>query len=248
MELTPLARRLSVDDAVELACKAHLGVWSERKRGLLNGAHHWEWCELEMRIPRLAVIAPREHAKSEVFAVNATCWRARYLAGMWTYVFSSTSWLAQQLLTRIVATLEETDPWMVSGASQRNMSEITFANGSRVTVAGAGTNVRGAHPDRIVGDDVLEEGNTLTHLQRKRVERWWFGTVGGMSHPGTWRTLPGGRKVWMAPTIARLVGTPFHQQDLLMSMRDNPVWKFYRYSAEYDASDLVEGMMAVEVA
>ena len=38
----------------------------------------------------------------------------------------------------------------------------------------------------------------------------------------------------MPATRIRLVGTPFHTDDLLMSMRRNPVWAFYRYAAEFD--------------
>lgn len=99
-------------------------------------------------------------------------------------------------------------------------------------MAGAGKAVRGAHPDVIVGDDVLEEGNCMTALQRKRMERWWFGTIGGMTHPGTWRTLGQG-KACMPPSKVFLVGTPFHRQDLLMNMRTNPMYEFRRHAAEF---------------
>jgi hypothetical protein len=54
--------------------------------------------------------------------------------------------------------------------------------------------------------------------------------------------------VVMPATKVHLVGTPFHQQDLLMSMRSNPVYEFRRYAAEFDPADLVPGTTAVEVA
>lgn len=234
----------------ELACKAHLGVWAETKRGLENAAHHWEWSELAMTRNRLCVVAPREHAKSEVFTVNQVCWRCRYTPGLWAYVFTQTSDQASKIKERIDAAMWETEPWMIEGQHAQNSSETVFANWSRVSVAGAGRSVRGVHPDLIIGDDVLEEGNCLTHLQRKRMESWWFGTVGGMAHPGTVRTLgrsTEARKVAIPPTKVHLVGTPFHQQDLLMSMRDNPLYEFRRYAAEFEPEDLVDGL-AVEVA
>ena len=91
----------------------------------------------------------------------------------------------------------------------------------------------------------------MTHFQRERMSRWWFGTVGGMSHPGTWRSLgrsDAAQKVWMQPTVVHLVGTPFHQADLLMSMATNPLYHFRRYAAEYEEHDLVPGTLAVEVS
>lgn len=239
-----------VTDAVELACKAHLGVWAERKRGLVNAELHWEWSEIAMNLMRGCIVAPREHAKSEVFTVNRTVWRSIYWPGYWTYVFAQTGGQATELLSRIKMAMWEVEPWMMEGNHGENSSDVTFANWSRITVAGAGKAVRGAHPDSVIGDDVLEEGNCLTSHQRNRMERWWFGTVGGMSHPGTYRVL--GRKadapkVWLPPTQVLLVGTPFHKQDLLMGMRENPVYEFRRYAAEFDERDLVEGSLAVEV-
>jgi hypothetical protein len=241
---------MPVDEVEELICQAHLGVWAERKRGFENAPHHWEWCEKAMTSDRLCVVAPREHAKSEVFTVNHVAWRCRYVPGTWAYVFAQTGDQAQALKGRIDQAMWETHPWMMQGQHGQNTTHTVFANWSRVDVAGAGKSVRGKHPDLIVGDDVLEEGNCLTSHQRRRITRWWFGTVGGMAHPGTFRTLGPGEnapRVWLPPTKVILVGTPFHQQDLLMSMRDNPLYEFRRYAAEYGADDLKDGL-AVEVA
>jgi hypothetical protein len=80
-----------------------------------------------------------------------------------------------------------------------------------------------------------QRGDSLTTVQRRRVERRWLGTVGGMAHPGTWRAIGSAstlRRAWFSPTRIYLVGTPFHAQDLLMSMRANPLYWFRRYSAD----------------
>lgn len=242
---------LSIADAEELACRAHLGVWTARRRGLEMSALHWEWCELRMAARRLAVVAPREHSKSETFTVNGTAWESIYRPGTWTYVFCQIGDQSKEMLRRVKVAVGEAASWMVEPAIAENTGEITFANGSRVTVAGAGKAVRGAHPDVVIGDDVLDEGNSMTAFRRKQTERWWLGTVGGMSHPGTWRTIGRGsgvHSVWMPPTRVYLVGTPFHQQDLLMGMRENPMYQFRRYAAEFEPEDLVAGTVAVEVA
>lgn len=90
----------------------------------------------------------------------------------------------------------------------------------------------------------------MTDHQRKATARWWFGTVGGMSHPGTVRAIGRGQQVQrvrMPPTRVHLVGTPFHRQDLLMGMRENPLYEFRRYAAESDPGDAVPGSLAVEI-
>jgi hypothetical protein len=221
------------------------------KRGLVMPEFLFEWCELRQTAHRLCVVAPREHAKSETFTVNGTAWESIYTPGLWTHVFSDTADQASEILDRICSVLEDVAPWMVDGLHTRNQTEAVFANWSRVTVAGARKRVRGKHPDRIVGDDVLDEEGTATALQRRKTERWWLGTVAGMAHPGTWRIVGRGtnrRRAWFEPTRIFLVGTPFHGGDLLMSMRGNPLYQFRRYSGEYDDANLPElGSLAVEV-
>lgn len=242
---------LPADQALEAACRAHLGVWQERKLGLRLAPYHWEWADLAMEWSRGCIVAPREHGKSVVFAINATVWESLNNPGLWTYIFSATSDQAKALLGQIKATMELVAPLMVAGAFVDNFTEVEFANGSRVTVAGAGKSVRGAHPDRIVGDDVLEEDGALSELGRKRTQRWWLGAISGMAHPGTTRKV---RTRWwedrrllkMPPTRIHLVGTPYHERDLLMGMRNNSIYRFRRYSAEFDPAELVPGTFAVE--
>ena len=237
--------------AFELACKAHLGVWVEQKRGYENAPLHWEWAEQAMSQRRLALVAPRDHAKTETFTVSQVAWRCTYNPGFQCYVFAQTGDQATALKARIDAALEAAEPWMVEKMHSRSKSQSVYANWSSVTVAGAGKGVRGAHPDLIVGDDVLSEGTCATAYQRKKVEEWWFGTVGNMAHPGTTRKFgPPGRtvEVRMPPTRVHLVGTPFHADDLLMGMKANPLYRFRRYAAEFAPGDLVPGTLAVDVS
>jgi hypothetical protein len=252
-------RSLPRDVAEDLMCRADAGIWAERRRGMTNAPLHWEWYDLLLRETRCAVCAPREHAKTEVFTVNGTAHRSIYAPGTWTYVFANTADQAEKIKDRIDSAIEESHPHLVEYAKVMSMKTSVYANGSMVTVAGAGKAVRGAHPDWIVGDDVMEESSALTALQRRKLERWWLGTVGGMAHPGTTRVLPkwnkrdkrsrDDRAVRMPPTRVFLVGTPFHSQDLLLNMRLNPLYRYYRYAAEYGPGDLVvPGSLAVEVA
>lgn len=247
LALPPELAALSLDDAIELAKREHLGVWTERTRGFENAEFQWEWSDLAMSERRLCVVAPRDHSKSETFSVDSCTWRIVYRPGCQCVVFTSDVEVAKELKERVDTAVRQHDESLLDGATVKNVKRTEYANGASIRVRTTGQKVRGLHPDHIVGDDVLDEANTLTHYQRKKVERWWFGTVEGMAHPGTWRIV-GRHKVWMPPTTIHLVGTPFHASDLLMSMRVNPVYRFRRYAAEFAPSDLVPGTWAVEAA
>lgn len=206
---------------------------------------HWEWCKLAMTETRLCVVAPRDHSKTETFTVNQLAWRIEHTPGIQCVAFTSEGELAKDLKSRVDEAVYQSKPVLVEEAREQNARRTEYANGAQIMVRTTGQKVRGLHPDIIVGDDVLEETNTLTHYQRKKVERWWFGTVEGMAHPGTWRVV-GRHRIWMPPTRIHLVGTPFHSADLLMNMRTNPVYRFRRYAAEFHPGDLVPGTLAVE--
>lgn len=184
---------------------------------------------------------------SETFSVDSCAWRICYRPGIQCVIFTSDVEVAKELKERVDTAVRQHDEALIDGATVKNVKRTDYANGASIRVRTTGQKVRGLHPDHIVGDDVLSDENTITHYQRKKVERWWFATVEGMAHPGTWRVV-GRHKVWMPPTTIHLVGTPFHQSDLLMSMRSNPVYRYRRYAAEYAPSDLVPGTCAVEAA
>lgn len=240
------------DELEDAACAAHLGVWTARRLGLAMAPVHWEWSELAMRHHRLALVAPREHGKTEALSVNATVWRSIYEPGCWSYLFAQTLDQAKALLGRVVACMETVRPDLVDAATENSAVSVVFGNGSKVSTAGAGKRVRGAHPDVIVGDDILDEDNTGSGHQRRKVARWWFGSVVNMAHPGVTRRVrdSAGRVTLrpMSPTRIHLVGTPFHQSDLLLGMRGNALWRFYRYAAEAFPEQLVDGTLAVEAS
>jgi hypothetical protein len=243
------AARCPVDNDA-LWCAASPALWAERRLGYLNALFHMEWYKLARSQQRLCVVAPREHAKSQVFTVNLTAWTSIYCPGFWTYIFGATDDLAAGLKARIDAAVEESDPELILKPISKSVHESVYANGSRVAVAGAGKAVRGAHPDRVIGDDVLTETGCLTEHQRRKTSSWWLGTVAGMAHPGTVRVVRGFGRRHFPSTQIILVGTPFHRQDLLMGMRTNPLYAFYRYAAEFDPAALPKPgeSLAVEIA
>ncbi len=244
---------LTVAEGVEWACSKHPGIFAERKLGFDNQLFHWEWYELT-HLPRTAVSAPREHAKSEVWSVNTTAQHAIYRPGSWQYLFSATLDQSKLLLERTLSAIAQVEPWLLDSPPRLQTTDVILANWSRITVASVGKAIRGIHPDRIVGDDVLKEENTGSNLARQRLNAWWFGTVGPMAHPGARRPMRWGRLapkghvpvIEHPPTKIALVGTPFHMLDLLVQMRENPIYSYRRYVAQFKPEDLVAGTLAVE--
>jgi hypothetical protein len=110
------------------------------------------------------------------------------------------------------------DPNFSQNPRKWNQKDKQWRNGGRVSGAGVGGAVRGGHPDLIVLDDILDDKNSQTDYQRKKLQKWFSETVTPMATPST-RIL--------------VVGTPQHMLDLLMGfLRNNPQYLWVRYPAE----------------
>ncbi len=242
-----------LDDAHQHLLKHHAGYWAEQILGFRNQPHHWEWYDAEVAHSRLAVVAPREFAKSEVFSVITTTHRIQW-PGYWQYIFSDTADQAKEIAKRVVSMVTDSRPDLVEVMHKDEETDKIFANFARLTTAGSGKKVRGAHPDRIVGDDILSDDATNTHYQRQKTKRWWFGTVANMAHPPLARRIGWGkirpesiREITVPSTNIVLAGTPFHKEDLLMGMADNAIYHYRRYEAIGPAGSQLGDVVAVEV-
>ena len=235
-----LAKRLSgipPEELKEMASRTSLAAWQTHKRNLKNSWHHVQWCEMAVdeTIRRLCVVAPRDHCKSEIFAVNLTAWKTLYSVGHWTYLFSRTGSLADELLERVVMAMEDAEPRELLNPRRWNQKDKMLRSGSRVSTAGVGGAVRGGHPHLIVLDDILDDKNSQTDYQRKKLQRWFTETITPMATPDT-RII--------------VVGTPQHQLDLLMSfLKHNPEYVWIEYPAligDEDYEDYESGRKMME--
>ena len=211
----------------EWMLKYNLDYWSEHMRGFENPPHIQEWCGLIDRVlhrglRRLCVIAPRDHAKSEVFAVNTITYLARYgveIGWQWIYIFSDTQLQANEMIDRCATAINQCYPELTNRMIKNDVMEKKLRNGFRFMGRGAGASVRGAHPDLIIGDDVLNDANSETNQSREKIKKWWRGTVTNMCKP---------------TSAMILEGTVQHELDLLMGMKDNPSYMMKIYSAEVE--------------
>jgi ABC-type uncharacterized transport system substrate-binding protein len=107
-------RSLSSIAIHEAGLKYNLDYWSENVRGFENPPHIQEWYGLIGEVlfeglRRLCVIAPRDHAKSEVFVVSVVTYLSKHgmdLGWQWVYIFSDTQPQANEMIDRCTAAIE----------------------------------------------------------------------------------------------------------------------------------------------
>jgi len=223
-------KRLKINKAqIEFMCRHDINIWSEVYRGFSNPPHIRVWHDLINQIifgglKRLCVLAPRDHAKSEVFAVNTTAYLAKYGKDRWkwVYIFCNTQGQANDIIMRVHEAILSCYPFFAKGMKRDEIREKIYFNNFRVTGKGTGAAVRGAHPDLIIADDILDDENSATNTSRDKVKSWWFGTVTNMCKP---------------TSSIIIEGTPQHELDLIMSLKKNPAYRWKRYPVEVEVPD-----------
>jgi hypothetical protein len=229
----PAWKALTPEERRSERARLDLAFLTEEILGYRNSRHHREWYDLMQRHRRLAVAAPRDHAKSTCFSENYPLWRVfRYdprrepFKRVYGYLFSDTVGQAQDLLEEVERRLRETPALHFLIPADRKLlveGELRFANGANLVAAGMHTAVRGGHAQFVICDDVLNDESCATHLQREKAKKYFRKTI--------------------SPMVARggslfLVGTVQHHQDLLMDLIGNPEFTGRRYQALQDDSVL----------
>lgn len=193
-------------------------------RPLEVARHHREWSQLIAEHDRLVLLAPRDHSKSTT-ALASVLWRffrhgfdsatGRFrTAPNGTYqvlLMSATREQARALVARL-RDLIDANSWLfpavavASGRPPRRLAasstRIQLASGAELLSKAYGTAVRGFHPDLLLLDDVLSDRNSGSDVQREATHHYFASTL-----------LP------MHPARILIVGTAFHQDDLLHSLR-----------------------------
>lgn len=181
--------------------------------------HHQEWDKLVYEHQRLCVLAPRDHGKTYFFDFAYPIWQILRQPWGCGFIFSATQPQAERILGDIKYEIE-TNPklqWLMPSRKDRwSSTSIRMSNGHRIFARGFGTKVRGAHPDWIVCDDVLNDESMYSDLVRQKQIDYFYTAITNM-------IVPKGQIV--------VVGTPFHKEDLYASLRENPEYHFQKYQA-----------------
>ena len=178
---------------------------------------------------RVAVAAPRGHAKSTVTSFAYVLHQALYKKKKSIVIISSSEDMAIRFLRRIRDELEfnpmlrwlfgdqKTDKW--------SETELRLSNRTVIHAKGRGAQLRGlidgaARPDLILLDDIEDEELVRSEMRRNDLEQWFNGTV-----------LP-----TLEPKIGQciIVGTILHESSLLNRVLDPalyPDFSTHRFAA-----------------
>ena len=190
------------------------------------------------RKARLAIAAPRGHAKSTIVSLVYMLWCALYLKERLILIASNTQEQAVTLLKDIKHQLKN-NPFIVSDFPEVCSAKkpkpwrdnrIQLPNGAMIRVYGAGQNPRGIKNDKdrpglIIADDLENEEQAQSEEQRDKLQSWFNKTLLNTGHPHT---------------NVVVVGTILHQDSLLANLVDpnrNSGWMGKKYKAVEKFSD-----------
>lgn len=168
---------------------------------------------------RLAVAAPRGHAKSTVMSLQNVLHAALYGYKQYILLISDTEAQAASFLDAIKAELEENEAILRDFGDVRGKvwksTVILLKNGARIDAVGSGQKLRGRRhgarrPDLIVLDDIENDLEVLSPEGRSRTERWFFGAVS---------------KAGDRYTDIVCIGTVLHHDSLLVQLLRNPAYQ-----------------------
>ena len=180
---------------------------------------------------RLAVAAPRGHAKSTVMSLQNVLHAALYGYKRYILLISDTAEQAAAFLEAVKAELEDNEALLAAFGPQRGAvwkkNVILLQNGARIDALGSGQKVRGRRhrarrPDLILLDDVENDVQVRSRQGREKLERWFWGAVS---------------KAGDRYTDLVCVGTVLHHDSLLLRLLENPAYRAARFRAVEQFSD-----------
>lgn len=197
-------------------CKASLKFFTTKALGLTWTNHYNEWEEMIETNPRGLFEAPRGSWKTYFFSLAYPLWQILRKKTE-VLLVSDSEGQAIKNLRLIRQTIENRDtlaPMRPTTKELWGTDQISFPNGSMVTIMGFGTSKRGTHPDLIINDDIEGENNRMS---REDKDRMYFGVIAGMALPHTKMVT---------------VGTPMEFGDILEQLSKNEVYKHWRRPSE----------------
>jgi predicted phage terminase large subunit-like protein len=175
---------------------------------------------------RVAIAAPRGHAKSTIISLAYTLWNALNLKKKFIIICSDTFPQAKMFLETLKTELE-TNEFLISLYGQQKTdkwteSDIELKSGVRIMAKGAEMKFRGLkygrfRPDLIIIDDLENDEMVESRERRQKLERWFNGTL-----------LP---SLDLAGQVV-YIGTILHDDALLMKvLHKYPGWETKLYQA-----------------
>ncbi len=187
----------------------------------------WQYCLSDAE--RVAIAAPRGHAKSTSITHAYTLACVLFRTASFVMIVSDTEGQAVQFLGDIKAELIDNDELREMFGVQKILkdteTEIIVRTADRhqfkIIAKGSGQKIRGTkwlgkRPDLIVMDDMENEELTANPERREKFRHWFYGAL-----------LPCGSDTCKF----RLVGTVLHNDSLLERLLHDDTWVSKRYAA-----------------
>jgi len=213
-------------------CLRSTALMSEKVLGFKNAPHHKEWYDIldNNDYKKIVIAAPRSHAKSTCLSVNYPLQEIARNRNIRILIVSNALDQAQMFLREIKARITQDDNYKVYAGElmarypeKWTDREIIVARDDltlkdpTVSVVGMGGTILARRADIIICDDVLNQENTRTPEQRKKVKQWFYEVLLPVLEPG-------GRLIY--------IGTVWHPEDLLNELLKDPSFDFRkRYKA-----------------
>ncbi len=216
---------------IYLSSICHLG-FSRMHRELFEALSQ----TIHKRGARLAVAAPRGHAKSTIVSLAFVLWCLLYEKEKLVLIVSATKEQAALFLSHVKEQLQKNERLLADfpevcrpeGARHQQKpwrdNRIRLANGAMVCSYGEGQSLRGARngkhrPGLIIADDLEVYDHVIVEEQRHKLRAWFDGTLLHAGHP---------------ETNVVVVGTILHHDSLLANLV-HPLpgrgWKGMKYQA-----------------
>ncbi len=183
---------------------------------------HMEWWELcTSKHPKVAIAAPRRHAKSTAVTLAYVLASVLFRNRQYVLVLSDTITQAGQFLGDIKKELMDNEKIVslfgITGFEKDTEDDVivTCNDGHqfRITAKGSEQKMRGLkwnnkRPDLIVGDDLENDEIVLNKERREKFKRWFYGAV-----------VP----CLSSHGVIRIVGTILHEDSLLSNLMPS-IW------------------------
>jgi len=190
-------------------------------------AFHWELADMVAGdAPRVALAAPRGHAKSTLASLCCLLHGAAHKKFKFALLVSDTASQAEMFLEDFRREVEQNDALRVAYPDVRpgkpwSEGKLRLSNGVYIQAVGAGMKLRGRktggdRPDLILVDDLENDDLVASFERRQKLRRWFRATIIPMLSPG-------GRIV--------VLGTILHRDSLLSRLLRNENWVRRRWAA-----------------
>ena len=209
-------------EAIAYLCQTDFLVFQRVELGFDIGGHHRKWAARLATGMDVCEMAPRDHGKSSSLARGYPIWKVKY-----------DKWVKDVLILgpdqpTAVENLDKIKDLLASRPSLQYLipkskrdfffsrTEIKLTNGKTIKAKGVGSPLRGRHPQLIIGDDILNESNSLTMEHQADTRRHFNEVIVPMKDKGqAWQKAQGYR-----PQLV-MVGTAQDRNDLYHELLKN---------------------------